>query len=136
MSKQTTIPPHLQAAFDQIHEILSANDIAGVVMLHAEQADGPGFMVSTIKLDPSYSGVYWTGKVLQVKELPETRRIPSTDEFEPKGKTVAKTLNMLGNFRLRLNEVYQLFGAADMLVRSKNNIIPKNQSNGQDNEKR
>jgi hypothetical protein len=134
MKKPLPQPPaHLVDAMNKCREILEQNDIAGVILLHAEQAEGPGTMLMTYKIDTTYSCVEFNGKTLYVKQMPDTRRVPGTDpvQFEQRQVTVIKTVNMLANVRLRLEEMFKFFMSAEFLVRSKFNIAPKSASNGQ-----
>lgn len=134
MNKNPTIPAHLQTAFEQCRKILEENDVTGVILMHAEQPEGPGVMLQTFKLSASYSVVDWApGKVLQTLTLPESRIVPNTDPvlIEPKEKTIIKTVNMLANMCMRLAETHKLFKAAELLVRTKFGVVPKDQGNGQ-----
>lgn len=131
MSTQHQIPPHLEAAKLEIEMIFKKYDIAGMAVLHGQNPDGTAYMANCIKLDPSYSVVEWNGKALYTKPLPSPLILEGETPKVQGHAPALVTINMLDNMRARIEQVWNLFGTAHMLVRAKFNVHPKSQGNGQ-----
>lgn len=126
MNNTDNLPPKLVMAAAEINDVLKRYDVAATVILHANAPEGPGFMQTTVKLDPSYSCVEWDGKKLHVKEVPGPLVITTIPaQYEDKGKEmVTGTLNMLYNLRMRTGEHYKLLQAAELMLRTKFKLVP------------
>jgi hypothetical protein len=135
MTDKPQIPAHLQAAKDEIAAILAKYDVAGVVVVHGEQ-DGQAFILNHFKIDPSYSLVYYTGKVLQVKPLPPALTLSmNPPQVQDNKAPVFKTLNMLGNMRGLLEHLWSILGTAEMLVKAKFDVTVRSEIKNPPNSK-
>lgn len=113
--------PHLKDAGREISEILDKYDIPGICFLFHEMQ-----IETVVKLDASFS----------VISIDENRHLkvkhPLEDPVRPARakKMITTTVNMLANLRMRLFNMMQILGQAEMNVRQRFGLDKPKETNG------